>query len=685
MAKLTDQQGFIITATREEWKTSSGVWSQIRRDVTVIRAVMERGGKQTASGARGRRVNAAQTLFPPVLPTVTPRRAGSRVQGPSSPPSSPPAGRQPRNPPRNTNQSRDPGSGRFTAGSGRNAVNRPGAAAGTDDARNPKDKSQLGEALKDALKQAGDHAAGLDPAVAAAKEVKETLSPATRVLGRVFGLGKDRKKERWYERIWKELAGIGKSMRGNRAPQTRASLARRMMTGVGGAAGSVLGGLGGLAMKALPMLGSALTGLAGLVVPALVVAAGGLIGTAVGTWIYDKFGPQIVDAMEATADYLKSAWDSVTTGFGDAADWVRKKFDGIVGTVSDTFSSIADAINKIVGWVSDKLGVVVAPVKKAAGAVVDTASRGMEAVANSKAGQAVASGYAGARNAMSRNFEQLGAAKDWALGKTSAMFESGKGGAGTISSGNGDFGGKSYGSYQLSSKAGTLQEFLKQSPYGQQFSGLAAGSPEFDRKWKELAGDKGFGAAQHDFIKTTHFDPAMKALADQGVDVQKLGPAAMDALWSTSVQFGAGKAGGAKGAVPMVMKALEGKDLSKLDAGGFVSSLQDYKIANNDRLFGSSSESVRAGTLHRASAEKESLLALTSQLGARSATGAASVAASAPAMNNVPDAPAVTEASTRLASITQNSQTVVMPPQDVGQDMKDRRLAHVQTGGIGVT
>ena len=35
----------------------------------------------------------------------------------------------------------------------------------------------------------------------------------------------------------------------------------------------------------------------------------------------------------------------------------------------------------------------------------------------------------------------LTSAKDWVLGQTSKMFESGKGGAGTVSSGKGDFGG----------------------------------------------------------------------------------------------------------------------------------------------------------------------------------------------------------------------------------------------------
>lgn len=54
----------------------------------------------------------------------------------------------------------------------------------------------------------------------------------------------------------------------------------------------------------------------------------------------------------------------------------------------------------------------------------------------------------------------------WHMGQTSARYESSGIGPGTISSGKGDAGGVSYGSYQLSSKKGTLKEYLDQSAYG---------------------------------------------------------------------------------------------------------------------------------------------------------------------------------------------------------------------------
>ena len=68
------------------------------------------------------------------------------------------------------------------------------------------------------------------------------------------------------------------------------------------------------------------------------------------------------------------------------------------------------------------------------------------------------------------------------LGDVSAKYESGNGGAKTISSGTGDPGGVSYGSYQLASKTGTLEAFLKASGYNKDFAGLTPGTSLFNEK-----------------------------------------------------------------------------------------------------------------------------------------------------------------------------------------------------------
>lgn len=202
----------------------------------------------------------------------------------------------------------------------------------------------------------------------------------------------------------------------------------------------------------------------------------------------------------------------------------------------------------------------------------------------------------------------------WKLGQTSEKFESGGRGAGTVSSGKGDHGGASYGTYQLSSKAGTLGKFLRESGYGEQFKGLRPGTDAFNKKWKEIAAnDPEFGNAQHDFIRRTHYDPAMQGLREAGIDLSNRGNGVKDAIWSTSVQFGAGSQKSKAGAIGMVKEALKGQDVSKLSDAEIIERIQDYKIANNDRLFRSSDASTRVATFKRARAEKQALLAVNSR------------------------------------------------------------------------
>ncbi|MBN7136183.1 hypothetical protein A7A76_15690 [Lysobacter enzymogenes] len=198
--------------------------------------------------------------------------------------------------------------------------------------------------------------------------------------------------------------------------------------------------------------------------------------------------------------------------------------------------------------------------------------------------------------------------KDWTLGSTSERYETGGRGAATISTGRGDHGGVSYGAYQLSSRAGTLREYLQQSRYGEQFAGLTAATPEFNAKWKELArSDPGFAADQHDYIRRSHYEAERDRLKARGIDLSDRGPAVQDALWSTAVQL--------RTLTPTIvekgLKQKFGPDyaLERLSDRDIVEAIQDYKIEHNRRLFRSSPESW-TGLLNRARHEKEDLVAL---------------------------------------------------------------------------
>lgn len=200
------------------------------------------------------------------------------------------------------------------------------------------------------------------------------------------------------------------------------------------------------------------------------------------------------------------------------------------------------------------------------------------------------------------------AVEGWQLGQTSARYESSNQGAAAISTGKGDRGGVSYGAYQLSTKMGTLQEYLDQSPYGEQFKGLTPATPAFNAKWKELAKtDAGFAREQHDFIGRSHYGEQAARLKSEGVDLSDRGRAVQDALWSTSVQFrGLTRRIFANG---IAEKFGEDCKLAQLSDRDIVEAVQDYKIAHNASLFKSSPE-WQPGLLRRAKAERVALVEL---------------------------------------------------------------------------
>lgn len=285
-----------------------------------------------------------------------------------------------------------------------------------------------------------------------------------------------------------------------------------------------------------------------------------------------------------------------------------------------------------------------------------------------------------------------GGAAGGALGSVSARFESGGAGAGAVSSGKGDFGGASYGTHQLSSTTGTLQQYLGQSDYGAQFAGLQPGTPEFNAKWRQLAAsDPKFGRDQKDFIGRTHFEPQMAHLAKAGIDLSGKGDAVKEAVWSTSVQFG--------GKTDLIKKALAGRDLSKMSDADTIAAIQDFKIAKNGSLFKSSSAAVQAGTLRRAGEEKKALLALSGQapgtaIGASPALAAVAAAAAprpvaipsmpvAPMAAAVPAAPQVDAGGPQRLNSTAQTAAATAAPAAPQQDVRDRLIAHIATGGIG--
>lgn len=153
---------------------------------------------------------------------------------------------------------------------------------------------------------------------------------------------------------------------------------------------------------------------------------------------------------------------------------------------------------------------------------------------------------------------------EFVLGTLSAKYETGGRGPGTVSTGAGDRGGVSYGSYQMASKLGVATRFVKQDgfPWLTDFQNLTAGAADFTACWKRIAKNEpdAFQKCQHDFIKKTHYDLLVaKIISEDGLDVNTRSHALQDVVWSTAVQHG--------GATSIVHKALARVKVEKTDPG----------------------------------------------------------------------------------------------------------------------
>ena len=135
------------------------------------------------------------------------------------------------------------------------------------------------------------------------------------------------------------------------------------------------------------------------------------------------------------------------------------------------------------------------------------------------------------------------------LGDLSAQYES-NGDCGCISDCPQDPGGKSYGTYQFSSNAGSLQQFVNWCQrQGYDFAAQLANedlcSDAFDSAWKQIATNEtdAFTQAQHDYIKTAYYDPSIDTLAGLGYHIENHHAVMQDVVWSRAVQYGTGNIG----------------------------------------------------------------------------------------------------------------------------------------------
>lgn len=322
-------------------------------------------------------------------------------------------------------------------------------------------------------------------------------------------------------------------------------------------------------------------------------AKGGIMGkgnydAATMTKLFGKNWNQDLEKMSSTDPVkFKAMMDRYNAAMNKASESMEKTFGDkgkVTKTMSEFSNSAGDASNSL-RKMDDNIAAVVkevSPVVSAAPAAAPAAAapqsrasdRTPEAAAKAKPKRTRQGGSPAIREDMTE-VEKLG---------TLSRFVESRGGEGsaTVSTGRGDAGGASYGLYQMTSKTtdkkgrskigGTVSEFIGGSKWAKEFEGLTPGTPEYTKKWKEIATGpqaKEFEAAQHQYIKQTHYDPAMQKLQKEGIDLSGRGMAVKNVMWQASV--GAGARGGSN----IVRNALKGKDMAGMSDKDVINAIYD--------------------------------------------------------------------------------------------------------------
>lgn len=201
--------------------------------------------------------------------------------------------------------------------------------------------------------------------------------------------------------------------------------------------------------------------------------------------------------------------------------------------------------------------------------------------------------------------EQKAVVDGWFLGRTSVVCETGttdmKKAVLKINDYNGrakgDAGGASYGAFQFASycpnkpvaKSTILNSPVKRlcRKYYPELDTLSPGTSEFDQKWKSLVSNDINKAveAQSAIGKEKYYTPMVKALRRAGLVLDNRGPGVQDLIFATCVHMWT--------KTFVFTEPLKGKDLSTLSDADIINLVCDYKMNNVNRLFKSSSQSIR--------------------------------------------------------------------------------------------
>ena len=182
------------------------------------------------------------------------------------------------------------------------------------------------------------------------------------------------------------------------------------------------------------------------------------------------------------------------------------------------------------------------------------------------------------------------------VGKYAKKYESGNKGSKMISSGKGDAGGVSFGTYQFPSKkdAYNLKTFWSRF-YADKFPGVQPGDNQaFKDAWLKAVDIDPEKFFKNEYsIELEHYENNLKSLLKEnsGFDPNKFSRGTQEAFWSSSVQYGGGK---------MLKNPFSQPGLNmSMDKNAALDLIYKYKIDHVNSNFKSSSDAVKSSIKKR--------------------------------------------------------------------------------------
>lgn len=222
-------------------------------------------------------------------------------------------------------------SGRFVRSDG----TVPGEFGGQSDTENSGALRGFFDRLTDAV--SGDSLEQVDPAVKAFREVAQPLAAG---YGMLTGNSEEKKKEGWFRRIYSSLSGFRKDESTfNKAANKSLKTIEERPVPEGGSGG---GFLGGLAARFLPMLAFLFKGLLLPIAGAIAAwNVGKWIGEKLYAWM-DGAGINtiIFDAFDGAKAYISKGWDGAVSAFKAMGEGISKGWDAIASTFRSAYEGL---------------------------------------------------------------------------------------------------------------------------------------------------------------------------------------------------------------------------------------------------------------------------------------------------------------------------------------------------------